>query len=678
MWAKEAEIENYTARLLDILQSARFKFSTIKPSDWNEQNRSMDSSLSRYEGKFSYDITPYTREIVDCLSPDHPARIIAVMKGAQIGFSTGVIEAGIGWIISQNPGNILFLTGHADLSEEAVTKIDQMIDSCGIRSLIRPSVMRAKAMKTGDTNTKKEFPGGSLVSGSAGNHKLLRQRSVRYGFIDDFEAAKGQTKESGSTRKMIEQRFAAYYDKMKLYYISTPELKHTSNIEPVYQQGDQRRYNIPCPCCGEFIFLEWSIPIDGTNGKEIGGITYKLDAVGKLIPNSVGYICQRCAGFFTDKEKHELNLAGHWKPTAEPSEEGFYSYHLSSLYAPHGMYDWKHYVNDFLRACPPGQKRNESLYKAFVNLVEGKTYEQQTEAPEATQLQRNTRNYEIGIIPEKLSMQDGNGRIMFLTCACDLNGTEQDARLDYEIVAYSENGATYSIQHGSIGTFVPREGEMKHKEDREHWTYEHHRPRSVWPELEKLLSADYHADTGRKMKIFFSGVDCGHYSVHAYAFVDKTNCNVVGLKGKDADKHIKFNHDLANFRPAKERGKLYLVEVNQVKDELAELMKLRWDAGNDDYQPFGFMNYPTPSGRLYLYNNFFSHYEAEHKVPVYKDNEQIAYRWEKKSSTSQNHMWDVRVYNMALKDIIVSLICNEAKIKNYTWADFINVIKPSK
>ncbi|HEV8512296.1 MAG TPA: phage terminase large subunit family protein, partial [Cyclobacteriaceae bacterium] len=60
------------------------------------------------------------REVVDCLSPSHPARIVAVMKGAQVGFSTGVIENGIGWIISQNPGNILFMSGHELLAEESM------------------------------------------------------------------------------------------------------------------------------------------------------------------------------------------------------------------------------------------------------------------------------------------------------------------------------------------------------------------------------------------------------------------------------------------------------------------------------------------------------------------------------------------------------------------------------
>ena len=665
---------DYNNQIEDILESGRFHLSTIKPSDWAEANRVMDSSISPYKGPFSYDITPYTKEIINCLSPDHPAQIIAVQKGAQVGFSSGVIENAIGWIISQSPGNILFLVGHADLVEDAMLKVDNMIDSCGLRNLIRSSVNRRKSMKTGDTDTKKEFPGGSLSSGNAGNHKLLRQRSIQYGFIDDFDAVKKVDKSSGSTAKMIEQRFAAYYDKMKLYYISTPELKQTSNIEPQFLLGDQRLYHIPCPCCGEMISLHWDIAIDGTEGKERGGITWKLDDKSKLIKDSVGYICQKCGGFFDDSEKHELNLAGQWIPTAEPSKEGFYSYHISSLYAPPGMYDWEHYVRQFLEANPPGKSRDESLHQTFVNLALGETYEQQGKELDANQLQKNIRDYAVNIIPDKLSQNDGSGRIVLLTCACDLNGTQDDARLDYEVVAWSEFGSSYSIVHGSIGTFIPREGAKKYKTDREKWTYEHGRERSVWPEFDKVIDAVYEVDTGKKMKILITGVDTGHYTGHAYAYIDNSRFHVVGLKGKDVDKYIRFGIDVPSFKPARERKDLYLVEVNQLKDDLANLMELKWDYGNKDVQPPGFMNFPTPSNKLYLYSNFFSHFESEKRQTELKDGQAMAAKWVKKSSSSQNHMWDTRIYNMALKDILVWLVCKEFKIQKGIWSDYVNAV----
>lgn len=662
--------------LRGILESTRMKLSNMKPSEWNETHRHMATENSPYPGRFSYNRTPYLVEVVNHLSPESSKKVVAVMKGAQIGFSTGVIEAGIGWIISEHPCNILFLTGHADLAEEAMTgKIDQMIDSCGLRPLIRPNVLRKKNMRTGDTNKSKEFGGGSLTAGAAGNHKLLRQRSVQVIFVDDWEAARGSTAESGATKEMIEQRQAAYGSKRKLYWISTPELKQGSNIEPVYLQGDQRKYHWECPCCGDRIPLEWRHEVDGKQA----GITWKQDDKGRLIEGSVGYTCQLCFGFFTEQNKYQMNLNGVWIPTAEPEHPDFVSYHLSSLYAPPGMDGWDKYVQQYLEANPPGREPIMAKMKTFTNLVLGETWEEQSKKTDAKVLLYNTREYAIGTIPETASLRDGNGRIMALTMACDLNGTEDDARLDWEVVAWSESGSSYSVEHGSIGTFVPREGSKRHKADRERWTYDLNGSNSVWPVFTELSNAKYLKDTGGSMRPMIVGIDTGHYTKFAYDFIDSGRVPLaVGLKGKDLFKYSKIDKDAPVFRNALERNKLYIVEVNKIKDELSELMRLKWDKDQDSVQPVGFMNYPQPGNGKYGYDKYFSHYEAENRfLEPDKDGVGASVKWAKKSSLAQNHFWDVRVYGMVLKDIIAHLVCRERKISKGTWADYVQIMRSS-
>jgi phage terminase large subunit GpA-like protein len=678
---------NSIDQLIELFEETRphRQLSTLKPSEWAELHRTMTSAETPWPGPFSFDKSPYMREIVDRLSPNDPAIKIVLMCGSQIGKSVNVIENGICWIISENPGNILFLTGHSDLSEEAIQKLDLAIDNCGLRKLIRPSTFRSKNARTGDTNKAKEFPGGTLVSGSASNHKLLRQRSVRFIFADDLEAAKKKSKASGSTRKLIEQRAFAYGDKSKQFYISTPETFEESNIQPAFELGDQRYYHVPCPCCGELIHLQWSIEVERSEGRKMGGIYWELDGNGKLLPESVGYICQKCGDFFDESHKIEMNRRGEWIPSTEPSEVGFYSYQISTLYAPAGSYGWVSLVRDWLEANPPGEKPKQDLLQTFMNLKLGLPYQQHGESPEAKILQGNIRNYDIGTIPERLSLEDGNGKIVALTCACDLNGTEQDARLDYEILAWAEkDGVSYSVEHGSIGTFVPKEGSKRIKEDRERWTYEPHRPKSVWPELEKIIGKIYMTDSpnplpenrlnyGRKMKIAITGIDTGHYTTYAYHFIDHSNHKVVGVRGDKESKYRNYNADTMSFKFAKERGSLYLVDVNYVKDILAEWMKLKWNK-NDPEQPPGFMNYPIPSRGLYLLNNFFAHYEAEHKVPQESASGEISYRWVKRGSQLQNHFWDCRVYGVALRDIMVEMVTREAKIKRGTWAEFRRII----
>lgn len=667
---------DYSKEIERLLDESEYLLSDISPTDWAEAHRVMTTDVTNFAGKYKMSRTPYLKELLNTISPNHPGTKFAIMKGAQLGFSTGLLENAIGFIISQQPGNILFLTGHADLAEEAMSgKIDQMIDSCGLRPLIKPNVLRKKNQRTGDTNKSKEFPGGSLVAGSAGNHKLLRQRSTRYGFVDDFDAARHSTKESGSTWEMITQRFASYGDKKKIYAISTPEVKQTSNIEPLYLLGDQRKYYVPCPCCGDFITIEWTIEVD----KVVYGITYEVDDNGFLIDGSVGYKCQSCGDIFDDSNKNEMLLRGEWRPTAKPSEPGFYSYHLSSLYAPIGMDDWAHYVRQYLKANPIDGPQDQKQMQTFTNLVLGETWEERGETPKANSLQRNIRDYEVGTLPQKLAESDLSGQIVMLTCASDLNGKVDDARLDYEIVAWTENGSSYAIEHGSIGTFIPNQTQaQKEKVDREKWTYRLGDHNNVWVEFTKILDKIFEADTGRRMKIMITGVDTGHYTQYAYSYIEQQKAlgrYIYGLKGKDVDKFRRFEMDTPTFKPSRERKDLYLVEVNQIKDDLAESMKLRWKPNLDIVQPESFMNFPTPSKKQFTFSDYFSHFEAEHRIiDKNSDGNGISARWVKKSSNSQNHLWDCRVYNIALKDMLTSFICKEYKLNRPSWKDFCDII----
>lgn len=663
------DVQFYQQQFSDIIRSSRLRISNLKPSEWAEKYRVLSSEITSRPGPFRFSYSPYTREILDHISPNSGAKIIACRKGAQITFSTAVIENGIGYIIAENPGNILFMTGSPDLTEIAMNKkIDQMIDSCGLRHLIKPHTTKVKNNRTGDTKKGKDFPGGSLIAGNASNHKLLRQISVRYGFLDDLDNIKRSSQQSGDTIKLFLKRFAAYRDTMKVFLISTPELAQGSNIDEAFNLGDQRYFKIPCPCCGEAIILEWTIEFNGRTG----GITWKVDDNGKLIEDSVGYICQACGGFFDESRKHELMQKGFWDPTAEPSEPGYYSYQISALYAPAGHFNWIDCVREYMTANPPSG-RLEEKWKVFLNTVLGQSYAKAAAAPDGNKVQSNVRPYKIGMVPEWQSEKDGNGKIVMLTCAADLNGKEEDARLDYEVVAWSESGSSYSVLHGSIGTFVPREREET-RSDRLRWTYDHKRQRSVWKEFEKILMAPYKTDTGREMRVAVSGVDCGKYTKFAYDFIDTTNApGVFGVKGDKEEQFRKYKADMPLFKRSKEKTNLYLFDVNYIKDLVADCIKLNWNAQNREDQPPGFMNYPQPAEGLYGWENYFKHYQAEHRVDDIRDGLTMGNRWMKKQSNLENHMFDVRIYNFGLKEMWCQMVLQEAGLKG-TWADFVKYI----
>lgn len=668
----------YIEQLSDILDFSNHKFSDKRPSEWAEEKMSI--SIGPYPGKLSLDRTPYSREILDCLDPYHPCTNVALMGGSQWGKSRTVIEPCIAFYVSEHPLPIGYLTGHSELSDEAMMKLDYAIDNAGLRPLIGSNTLRKRNSRTGDTNKSKEFPLGSLIAGSATNHKLLRQYTWGLVIADDIDAAKMASKESGSTLDLIERRVAAYGSKSKILWVSTPEIKGYSNIEYLYSKGDQRRFYIPCQCCGTPITLEWSTPLK--NSDEKAGFTWETEN-GELIEGSVQYRCQECGDKFDDRNKYEFNKAGFWQPTVKkPKDPNFVSFHLSCFYAMPGMFNWEWNVRKYLEANPEGQPVDEAKMKTFVNLCCGLPFESLGEKTDASKLQNNQGRYDIGMIPEKLSISDGNGRIVLITASADLNGKKDDARLDYQIVAWAENGSSYNIAHGSIGTFVP--AILKRKSDKEEdrylWTYEENSQFSVWPEFERILNMQFKvdADITRNMGIFICTLDTGNtYNNLAYTFIDRMNAKspgfVQGVKGRaDEEYIIEFEgrvKDATLFRQAKERDELWILETGLYKDNLNKNMNLRWNDGES--QPSGFLNFPHAANGLYEGKNFFSHFESEHRVIVKDKNGHAKAKWEKVQANSQNHQWDNYIYNMAGKDIIIEIVNKKYKIKEYSWAQYV-------
>jgi phage terminase large subunit GpA-like protein len=236
--------------------------------------------------------------------------------------------------------------------------------------------------------------------------------------------------------------------------------------------------------------------------------------------------------------------------------------------------------------------------------------------------------------------------------------------------------------HGSIGTFIPRENTLKgNKADRKRWTYEHNKENSVWTEFDRILAQTFKTDTGRTMKIHLTGLDCGAYATTAaYPFLDKTNNNVVGVKGDREDKYLLATRDTRVFKESVERGRLFVLQVGIIKDRISEYMNLKWDKEAGEAQPHNFMNYPLQGNGLYQYENYYKHYEAEHRTEVKNSDGEVLFRWVKKNTAAQNHMFDCRVYNLAIRDIYLYYFIRMAqpalreqyKNRDFTWRDLVD------
>ena len=673
---------------LDKLEQANKKFYQYKttkeiPSVWVEDNVILTSEVSRFSGRFSYDMSPYAREIIDTLHPSSPYKIISIMKGAQSGITQGVIVPGMAWIIAEHPDNFLFTASDKDIAKKTITqRFDPLMKSSGLSSLIRPNVIRAKGQRSGDTDFSKEFAGGVAVIEGTNNAGKFRFFSVKTVFMDDFDNAPRADKKEGSIRKLVEGRQTSYGNLAKTIYCSTPTQTQTSNIYEMYLQGDQRKWHWPCPGCGVYVPADWRIKNeDGT----FAGIIYELDEDLKLIEDSVFFKCPECEHKISNNEKHDLNILGKWIATAKPADKYYRSYYMNSLIIPPGFISWVDLVKEWLEACPPKQKPKIDLLKVFNNVRLGLPFEEKGEAPKIMQLMENVRDYQIGIVPDKTCEEDGNGEIVLITLAADLGGEmkegNEDVRIDWEIVGHASNGATYSINQGSCGTFkrvrTRTKKEIDDDSSRIKSTYMHGMKNSVWPQLEEVIRQDLKSESGQEYSVKLSLIDTGHFTKQAYQFVkDCHNHNnwVFGIKGITEQNFRRNTKDVATVKKSPNVPNLYLLDVEQLKDMLAANMKLRLT--DDGTQESGFMNFPQPRDGKYSLKGFFKHYESEVRKEVVERGEVVGFKWDKKNSSVENHFWDVRIYNDAARFVFIDLIkrTEPSKLKDLTWASFVELM----
>jgi len=310
--------------------------------------------------------------------------------------------------------------------------------------------------------------------------------------------------------------------------------------------------------------------------------------------------------------------------------------------------------------------------RLFFNQVLAQTWEDKGRSVDSLKIAKNTRNYPVGIFPDELSKKDGNGPIILLTCAVDLNGKTDDARLDYEVIGWTKNLTTYSVDHGSMGNFqrssamraAEAKDHAKREEERVRYTYRENQTNNVWDIFENdVLNRIWTSEGKRKTKITFTGIDVGHFTKHAKSFVAK-NLLRCGLKGRDESKFTSLEMKKKYYVKSEDQANLYHVLGTHVKDDLADNMELEWNEESGVEQPAGFMNFPEPSQGKYTIKSYFREYEGEErKVELSNDNKVVGARWVKKHSSSINHFLDCRVYNMVMQKIATELLCKRMKIE---------------
>jgi len=596
---------------IDHFLAEAFRVDTrLKVSEWAEQKRFLPQGLTSMPGPWRNEVTPYLVEIMDCFSMSSPVQKVAIMKGTQLGFTVGVGENWIGYMIDNAPGPMLFVSGDKTMAEAVIeVRVDRMIETAGLQNKIFAQAEKAHKKKTGDTKSKKEFAGGFLLAVGPHSGSKLRVFSIRYLLFDEVDAYPQETRNEGDPISLAERRTDAFEQVRKILYISTALIDHMSRIKPLFRGGDQRYYFVPCKHCGHMQILKWD------------HIKYEVDERGILIWNSVHYECDKCGGHWKNGDKAEFLGLGEWRPTAESTEPNYRSYHLNALYSPAGMRSWESICQQWLKA-----KNDPVLLRVFVNTVLGETWVDKGEAPRYERIMIRREDYEIGTCP---------GKALLVTVGADIHAD----RIEAEIVAWGKDKESWSIDYQVLY------GDTSEDED------------EVWNELRGLLKNEY---AGHSVQMAF--IDSGYNTPQTYSFCDRFESGVFPVMGDSrVGKRAKLFmlRDISGYQV--KRVDLY---TDQLKQELYGYLEKGTPEPGQDY-PFGYCHFPIEYGEKY-----FRQLTAEERYKETTRTGAVRHVWHLKSGR-RNEAHDCRIYAMgALYYFATAAWEDTFPNDEFSWPDF--------
>jgi len=385
----------------------------------------------RYPGKLNLDRSPYLREILDNMNPYSGVRHTVVMKGTQIGLTLAA-ECVACYYLGYHPADQIFVAASSGQLKRWISrKLEPAINSYGYREKIFAQDQRKSGKQTGDSLFTKQYVGGQLDLVSALSAADLRSTSKRVAIRDEIDGAKEQLDTGeGSFLDVSEARLDSWGLLAKLLDISSPTLEGRSAIAKMHALGDQRRYYVPCPYCGEFQVMVWP--------------NFKAE-LSKGLVKLVFYQCEHCERPIKEEKKPVFLNEGEWRPTEEPKKIATRSYHIPRWYAPLGVSPWTLMFGKYLEARGNAQK-----LRTFVNLTMGLPFRDRGSRQKPEKLMKRVGTYKAGTVP------DG---VLFLTAFVDVQqGSSNDpnypARLEMEVRGHGIAGRTWSITykifHGDI------------------------------------------------------------------------------------------------------------------------------------------------------------------------------------------------------------------------------------
>jgi len=244
-------------------------------------------------GMYDVELTPWVKPLYAAYE-DARVESITWVAAAQIGKSLSV-QVLIGWVIDQDPSNILyFFDTDANAKYASMHRIQKMIDGhAALRAKVDPPRKRQKLEIC--------YDGGVLSLCGANSVSQLGNKSAPRVMRDETSKWRDKLGIEAGALDLAEQRLKGQY-RRKLVDISTP-VQEGDPILKQYAQSDQGVWMAPCPRCGEYQTLRWEQmrwPKDETG----------RSAAPAAAREGAWYECQGCRGRIDEHEKRWMTARG--------------------------------------------------------------------------------------------------------------------------------------------------------------------------------------------------------------------------------------------------------------------------------------------------------------------------------------------------------------------------------